>query len=169
VFVLRQYLKIPKNQLAWHRLQLRLPLFGELVRTAEAARYSSTLGLLVKSGVPVLEALKIAAQVLSNRHIQAAGREVAVMVKEGAGIAKAMDQAEEFPPLLVQMVASGETNGQLSEQLLHAASNQQRELQFTMATLMSLLEPLTILFMAGMVGFIVMAILKPMFQLNQMV
>ncbi len=169
VFVLRQYLKIPKNQLAWHRLQLRLPLFGELVRTAEAARYSSTLGLLVKSGVPVLEALKIAAQVLSNRHIQAAGREVAVMVKEGAGIAKAMDQAEEFPPLLVQMVASGETNGQLSEQLLHAASNQQRELQFTMATLMSLLEPLTILFMAGMVGFIVMAILKPMYQLNQMV
>ncbi|WP_053979327.1 type II secretion system inner membrane protein GspF [Marinagarivorans algicola] len=166
---LKQYLKSPKNQLKWHRLLLKIPLFGELNRTAEAARYSSTLGLLVKSGVPVLEALSIAAQVLTNRHIQAAGKEVAVSVKEGMGVAKAMDQVDEFPPLLVQMVASGETNGQLSEQLIHAASNQQRELQFTLATMMSLLEPMTILFMAGMVGFIVMAILKPMFQLNQMV
>ncbi len=166
---LKHYLKAPKNQLKWHRLLLNIPLFGELNRTAEAARYSSTLGLLVKSGVPVLEALSIAAQVLTNRHIQAAGKEVAVFVKEGMGVAKAMDQVDEFPPLLVQMVASGETNGQLSEQLIHAASNQQRELQFTLATMMSLLEPMTILFMAGMVGFIVMAILKPMFQLNQMV
>lgn len=166
---LKHYLKAPKNQLKWHRLLLKIPLFGELNRTAEAARYSSTLGLLVKSGVPVLEALSIAAQVLTNRHIQAAGKEVAVFVKEGMGVAKAMDQVDEFPPLLVQMVASGETNGQLSEQLIHAASNQQRELQFTLATMMSLLEPMTILFMAGMVGFIVMAILKPMFQLNQMV
>lgn len=165
----QHYLKSPKNQLKWHKLLLKIPLFGELNRTAEAARYSSTLGLLVKSGVPVLEALSIAAQVLTNRHIQAAGKEVAVSVKEGMGVAKAMDQVNEFPPLLVQMVASGETNGQLSEQLIHAASNQQRELQFTLATMMSLLEPITILFMAGMVGFIVMAILKPMFQLNQMV
>lgn len=165
----QQYLKNPKNQLKWHKMLLNIPLFGELNRTAEAARYSSTLGLLVKSGVPVLEALRIAAQVLTNRHIQAAGKEVAISVKEGMGVAKAMDQVDEFPPLLVQMVASGETNGQLSEQLLYAASNQQRELQFTLATMMSLLEPMTILFMAGMVGFIVMAILKPMFQLNQMV
>ena len=165
----QHYFKSPKNQLKWHKLLLKIPLFGELNRTAEAARYSSTLGLLVKSGVPVLEALSIAAQVLTNRHIQAAGKEVAVSVKEGMGVAKAMDQVNEFPPLLVQMVASGETNGQLSEQLIHAASNQQRELQFTLATMMSLLEPITILFMAGMVGFIVMAILKPMFQLNQMV
>ena len=169
VIALQQYIKKPKNELKWHKMLLNIPLFGELNRTAEAARYSSTLGLLVKSGVPVLEALNIAAQVLTNRHIQAAGKEVAISVKEGMGVAKAMDQVDEFPPLLVQMVASGETNGQLSEQLLHAASNQQRELQFTLATMMSLLEPITILFMAGMVGFIVMAILKPMFQLNQMV
>lgn len=169
VIAIQQYIKKPKNELKWHKMLLKIPLFGELNRTAEAARYSSTLGLLVKSGVPVLEALNIAAQVLTNRHIQAAGKEVAISVKEGMGVAKAMDQVDEFPPLLVQMVASGETNGQLSEQLLHAASNQQRELQFTLATMMSLLEPITILFMAGMVGFIVMAILKPMFQLNQMV
>ena len=169
VIGIQHFLKIPKNRVKWHKALLNMPLFGELNRTAESARYSSTLGLLVKSGVPVLDALRIAAQVLSNLHMQAAGREVAVSVKEGMGVAKAMDQAKEFPPLLVQMVASGEMNGHLSEQLIHAASNQQRELQFTLATMMSLLEPATILFMAGMVGFIVMAILKPMFQLNQMV
>ena len=166
---IQHFLKNPKNQLKWHKALLNIPLFGELNRTAEAARYASTLGLLVKSGVPVLDALRIAGQVLSNRHIQAAAKNVVISVKEGMGVAKAMDQVEEFPPLLVQMVASGEMNGQLSEQLLHAASNQQRELQFTLATMMSLLEPITILFMASMVGFIVMAILKPMFQLNQMV
>ncbi len=169
VLGIQHFLRIPKNRIKWHKALLNMPLFGELNRTAESARYSSTLGLLVKSGVPVLDALRIAAQVLSNLHMQAAGREVAVCVKEGMGVAKAMDQAKEFPPLLVQMVASGEMNGHLSEQLIHAASNQQRELQFTLATMMSLLEPATILFMAGMVGFIVMAILKPMFQLNQMV
>ena len=169
IIALQRYLQVPKNQLKWHKTLLKLPLFGELNRTAEAARYSSTLGLLIKSGVPLLDALRIAAQVLSNRHIQEAAKEVAVSVKEGASLAKSMDQTDEFPPLLVQMVASGETNGQLSEQMLHAASNQQRELQFTLATMMSLLEPITILFMAGMVGFIVMAIMKPMFQLNQMV
>ncbi len=162
-------LKEPKRQKKWHAFILKWPLVGELTRTAEASRYSSTLGLLTKSGVPLLDGLRIASQVVSNRHIQAAASEVAVSVKEGMSLHKALDQSREFPPLLVQMAASGEQNGELAEQLVHAARNQNRELQFTLSTLMSLLEPATILFMGVTVGGIVMAIMLPIFQMNSMV
>jgi general secretion pathway protein F len=169
VVLFKYLLKEPSRELRWHKFLLHWPLIGELIRTSEAARYSSTLGLLVKSGVPLLEGLRIASQVLGNRHIQKASLAVAVSVQEGMSFNKALDQCGEFPPLLVQMVASGEANGQLAEQLLHVASNQERELSFTLGTLMGLMEPAMILLMAGIVGFVVMAIMLPIFQLNQMV
>lgn len=169
VILFKYLLKEPSRELRWHKFLLHWPLIGELIRTSEAARYSSTLGLLVKSGVPLLEALRIASQVLGNRHIQKASLAVAVSVQEGMSFNKALDQCGEFPPLLVQMVASGEANGQLAQQLLHVASNQERELSFTLGTLMGLMEPAMILLMAGIVGFVVMAIMLPIFQLNQMV
>jgi general secretion pathway protein F len=169
VILFKYLLKEPSRELRWHKFLLHWPLIGELIRTSEAARYSSTLGLLVKSGVPLLEGLRIASQVLGNRHIQKASQAVAVSVQEGMSFNKALDQCGEFPPLLVQMVASGEANGQLAEQLLHVASNQERELSFTLGTLMGLMEPAMILLMAGIVGFVVMAIMLPIFQLNQMV
>ncbi len=168
VLLIRHLLKEPKRQTRWHQLKLKLPLFGEFTRTAEAARWANTLGLLVKSGVPLLEALRIAAQVLENRIMQNAGLAVAVSVQEGSSLNRALDQVNEFPPLLVQMAASGEANGQLAEQLLHGARNQEKELSFTLSTMMGLMEPAMILFMAGMVFFIVMAIMLPIFQMNQM-
>lgn len=169
VFGFKQLVKEPKRQAKWHAFKLKLPLIGELIRTTEAARYASTLGLLTKSGVPLLDGLGIASQVIANRHIAKAAADVAVSVKEGMALHKALDQSNEFPPLLVQMAASGEQNGELAEQLIHAAKNQERELQFTLSTLMSLMEPATILFMAVMVGGIVMAIMLPIFKMNQMV
>jgi general secretion pathway protein F len=169
IVLFKHLLKEPSRELRWHKFLLKWPLIGELIRTSEAARYSSTLGLLVKSGVPLLEGLRIASQVLGNRHIQKASLAVAVSVQEGMSFNKALDQCGEFPPLLVQMVASGEANGQLAEQLLHVAANQERELSFTLGTLMGLMEPAMILIMAGIVGFVVMAIMLPIFQLNQMV
>ncbi len=169
IILIRYLLKEPKRQLKWHKLMLKLPLFGEFIRTAEAARWANTLGLLVTSGVPLLEALRIASQVLSNRVMQAAGMAVAVSVQEGTSLNRALDQVQEFPPLLVQMAASGEANGQLADQLLHAARNQEKELGFTLSTMMGLMEPAMILFMAGIVFFIVMAIMLPIFQMNQMV
>lgn len=169
VVMFRQAIKAPERRLKWHRIMLKMPLFGEFIRTSEAARYANTLGLLVKSGVPLLEALRIASQVLTNRVIQDAGLAVAVSVQEGGSLHKALDQSGEFPPLLVQMAASGEQNGQLADQLLHAARNQERELSFTLGTMMGLMEPAMILFMAGMVFFIVMAIMLPIFQMNDMV
>ncbi len=169
IVLFKQLLRAPERQLRWHRLLLKMPLFGGFIRTSEAARYANTLGLLVKSGVPLLEALRIASQVLSNRHIQEAAKAVAVSVQEGTSLNRAMDQVDEFPPLIVQMVASGEANGQLADQLLHAARNQERELSFTLGTMMGLMEPAMILFMAGIVFFIVMAIMLPIFQMNQMI
>jgi general secretion pathway protein F len=169
IILFKQLLKAPERQLRWHRLLLKMPLFGGFIRVSEAARYANTLGLLVKSGVPLLEGLRIASQVLSNRVMQEAAKAITISVQEGSSLNRAMDQVDEFPPLIVQMVASGEANGQLADQLLHAARNQERELSFTLGTMMGLMEPAMILFMAGIVFFIVMAIMLPIFQMNQMV
>lgn len=169
IALFKQMLKTPKRLLQWHALLLRTPLFGEFIRTSESARYANTLGLLLSSGVPLLQALRIGGQVLTNKVMQDAGSEVASSVQEGNSLAKSMDQVDMFPPLLVQMAASGEANGELSDQLLHAARNQDRELGYTLGTMMGLMEPAMILLMAGLVFFIVMAIMLPIFQMNDLV
>ena len=168
VAVIQWLLKDPARLKKWHAVQLRMPLFGGFILQSETARYSSTLGLLAQSGVPLLEALKIASQVLNNLVLKDASTQVAVMVQEGASLSKALDNVDVFPPLLVQMAASGEANGKLPDQLLYAARNQERELEFSVSAAMSLMEPAMILFMAGMVGFIVMAILMPIFEMNDL-
>ena len=165
----RWLLQAEPRKKKWHAVQLRLPLVGGFVLQGESARYASTLGLLVNSGVPLLESLRIATEVLSNRVLKSASQEVANAVQEGVALHKALDQVDVFPPLLVQMVASGEANGKLAEQLLHVARNQERELEFSVNTALGLLEPIMVLFMGGMVTFIVMAILLPIFQMNQLV
>ena len=162
-------LQDPKRKKQWHKLQLKIPVIGEFILQAETSRYASTLGLLAASGVPLLDGLKIASQVLTNTDMRQASVQVAVSVQEGMSLNKALEEVDVFPPLLVQMVASGEANGKLDEQLIHVARNQERELNFSVDALMGLLEPAMILFMALVVGFIVMAILSPIFQMNQMV
>ena len=165
---LHRWLQDPKRREKWHAVQLKLPLMGEFISQAETARYAGTLGLLAKSGVPLLDGLRIASQVLTNTRLRGATEEVAAAVQEGTSLNRALDQVDVFPPLLVQMVASGEANGKLDEQLVHVAANQERELKYSIDGLMSLLEPAMILFMAFMVGLIVMAILLPIFDLNKL-
>ena len=169
VIGLRWLLNQKANREKWHKLKLRLPLIGSLHLQAESSRYASTLGLLVASGVPLLEALRIASRVLSNLVLQKASQEVANAVQEGSSLAKALDQVDVFPPLLTQMVASGEANGRLAEQLEHVARNQEKELSFSLNTTLGLLQPLMVLLMACIVGLIMMAILQPIFQMNQLV
>jgi len=170
LFVLFKWLvNHPKRGRHWDKIKLRMPLVGGVILQSEASRYASTLGLLANSGVPLLEALKIGSQVLSNSELRSASAEVAISVQEGTSFHRALDQVDVFPPLLVQMVASGEANGKLAEQLLHAARNQERELEFTLNTVMGLLEPAMVLFMGGTVTTIVMAILLPIFNMNQLV
>lgn len=170
LFITAQWLlRAESRRKRWDRFLLSVPGIGSFILSADSTRYANTLGLLVNSGVPLLEALRIASNVLTNRELQRASMEVAIAVQEGSSLSRALDQVDVFPPLLVQMAASGEANGQLADQLLHAARNQQRELEFAVNTGLSLMEPAMVLVMAGMVLFIVMAILLPIFQMNQLI
>ncbi len=169
VIAIRKLLKIEANLRIWNAIQLRLPVIGELVRQVNAARFAATLSLLSASGVPLLQALTIAGQVMSNRVLQDSCDQVVNAVREGSSLARAMDNAGTFPPLLVQLVSSGEANGTLSQQLDNAAKDQERELEMVLGMAMGLLEPLTIVFMGLSVCLIVMAILQPIFQMNSLV
>jgi len=169
VIGMRKLLKIEANLRIWHSMQLRLPVIGDLVRQINAARFAATLSLLSSSGVPLLQALTIAGQVMTNRILQDSCEQVVNAVREGSSLARAMDNAGTFPPLLVQLVSSGEANGTLSQQLDNAAKDQERELEMVLGMAMGLLEPLTIVFMGFSVCLIVMAILQPIFQMNSLV
>jgi len=169
VVLFRIWLRDDANKLRWHRFLLRVPVINEVLVQADSARFSATLAILLSSGVPLLEGLKIAGQVLGNQVLRNSSLEVAAAVQEGSSLHRALDRAGVFPPLLVQMVASGEANGTLSEQLNHAARNQDRELEMMLGTTLGLLEPFTVVFMGVIVTLIVMAILLPIFNINELV
>lgn len=162
-------LRRPAVRHATHLLLLRLPLSGRLIRGVNTARFARTLSILAASGVPVLEALRIAAGVLGNLPMRAAVEETAARVREGGGISRALERSGFFPPMTVQLIASGEHGGNLEEMLERAADHQERELETLVAALMGLFEPLLILVMGAVVLVIVLAILLPIFELNQLV
>ena len=162
-------LKRPEIKLQWHQLLLKIPVAGKLIRGTQTARFSRTLSILAASGVPLLEALRIAAQVMDNLPMRNAVEQTIGRVREGASLAKSLEQTGYFPPMFVNLVASGESSGDLEEMLERAATNQERELETTIAMLMGTMEPLLILGMGGVVLIIVMAILLPIFDLNQLV
>ncbi len=168
VFGLFVALKQPTIKRLWHRAQLRLPLIGRLNRAANTARLCRTLSILTSSAVPLLEALKISADVLSNLTLAGATREVSRQVREGSGLSRSMQATGVFPPLVVRLVASGEKSGELDVMLERAAEHQDRQVESTVAVFMGVLEPILILLIGGMVLTIVLAILLPIFQLNQL-
>ncbi|MGD8526424.1 MAG: type II secretion system inner membrane protein GspF [Thioalkalispiraceae bacterium] len=153
----------------WHRFLLRLPVAGKLIRGTQTARFSRTLSILAASGVSLLDALRIAAQVMGNLPMRHAVEATIERVREGAGLARSLEQTGYFPPMFVNLVASGESSGDLEEMLERAATNQERELETTIAMLMGLMEPVLILTMGAVVLLIVLAILLPIFDLNQLV
>lgn len=154
---------------AFHALLLRLPLIGRLVRGVNAARFARTFSILTASSVPVLEGLRIAAQVMGNLPMREAVEAGARRVREGASLQSALETGGYFPPLTLHLIASGEASGNLEEMLERAAVAQEREIESLIATLMGLLEPLLIVAMGLMVLVIVLAILLPIFELNQLV
>jgi general secretion pathway protein F len=153
----------------WDQIKLRLPIFGRLVRATETGRFARTLALLVSSAVPLLEALGIAAQVVENRPLRQALGRVAVRVREGQSFARALADTREFPPVAVRLIASGEKSGRLDEMLFEAASHQERELDTALGVAMAALGPGVILAVGGLVLFIVLAILLPIFELNTLI
>ncbi|TVR62460.1 MAG: type II secretion system protein GspF [Candidatus Competibacteraceae bacterium] len=152
-----------------HQGLLRLPLLARLVRGTNTARFARTFSILMASGVPVLEALRISAQVLSNLPMREAVEKAAARVKEGASLQKAISASGYFPPMTVQLIASGEASGRLENMLERAAAQQERETETLIAALLGIFEPVLILLMGGVVLVIVLAILLPIFDLNQLV
>jgi general secretion pathway protein F len=153
----------------WHRWLLRVPLIGRLIRGVNAARFADTLGILTASGVPLLASLQSSAAVLTNLPMRAAVDEAVRRVREGGALAPALGAAKLFPPLVIHLIASGEATGRLDTMLARAAEAQSRELENWVRGLTALLEPLLILAMGMVVLFVVVAILLPIFEMNQLI
>jgi len=153
----------------WHGILLRVPLVGRLVRATDTARFASTLAILTRSGVPLVEALGIAAEVIANRVIRAEVVLAAQKVREGGSLTRALEQTGQFPPMMLHMVASGERSGELDQMLARTARNQESDLAAQIALLVGLFEPFMLVFMGAVVLVIVLAILLPILSLNQLV
>ena len=152
-----------------HAFLLKLPLFSRLIRGFNTAQFARTLSILAASGVPVLEALDIGAQVITNRPMRQAVKTAAAQVREGSTLSSALERTGYFPPMLLHLIASGESSGQLDSMLEKAATHQERELNSLMAVFLGLFEPVVILIMGGVVLTIVLGILLPIFEMNQLV
>jgi general secretion pathway protein F len=153
---------------AWHRNVLRVPVVGRLARGIQTARFTRTLSILSASGVPLLDALAISGQVISNLPMRRAVESVATRVREGTSLSRALNETRLFPPLVVRLIASGEKGGKLDDMLARSADNQEREVETSVSVLTGVLEPALILLMGGMVLIIVLAILLPILQMNQL-
>ena len=165
----RWLLAKPTLRLRWDRLKLEIPLIHRITRSANASRYTNTLSILTRSGVPLVEAMHIASGVVSNQWLQRALREATQRVSEGISLHIALARIGQMPPMLLHMVAAGEQSGTLDAMLGRVADFQQDEVERVVSALVKLFEPLMLLLMGGVVLFIVMAILLPMLSMNQLV
>ena len=153
----------------FHHLQLRLPLVGKLVQGFNTARFTRTLSILSASSVPVLDALRIAGEVVTNLPMRDAVIEAAQRVREGAPIGRSLAISRLFPPMTIHLISSGESSGKLEDMLDRAASAQDRELDGLLTALVGLLGPLLIVLMGLFVMGIVFAMLLPIFEMNQLI
>ncbi|MGY2186085.1 type II secretion system inner membrane protein GspF [Pseudomonas sp. SDO5591_S426] len=165
----RWSLRQPVWRLRWHRLVLDVPVFGEVLRAMEAARFASTLAILGKSAVPLVDALEIAAAVIGNLTIRARMADVARSVREGGTLTRGLELGGDIPPMMLHMIASGERAGELDRMLARAAEQQESSLAARIALVVSLFEPAMLVLMGGVVLLIVLAILLPILSLNQLV
>lgn len=164
---LHRYARSEQGQLKLDRLAITLPLFGRLNLLIATARLTRTLGTLLKSGVPLLQALDITRNLIQNRVLRQALDDTAIAVREGEGLSAPLRRAGVFPPMVTQMAAVGERSGELEEMLFRVADAYEHQVDLSLTGLLSLLEPAMILVMGSVVGFIVMAILLPIFQASQ--
>jgi len=166
---MRQALRDPSIKLRWHSFILRLPLVGRLVRATNTARFASTLAILTRSGVPLVDALGIAAAVIGNLRIRERVVEAAQRVREGGSLTRALEATGEFPPMMLHMIAAGEKSGELDQMLARTARNQENDLAAQISLLVGLFEPFMLVLMGAVVLVIVLAILLPILSLNQLV
>lgn len=166
---LRALLRQPAARLRWDSMLLRLPVFGEFYRENDAGRFARTLGILLNSGLNMLDAFRISEKSVVNLVLRAELEAAAARVREGEALATALSRAPHMPPLLVHLVASGESAGELPKMLDTAANSSDRAVQLRLAIGLNLIEPALILTMGLIVLLIVLAILLPIFEMNQLV
>jgi len=164
--LLAAFVKTEKGGRIWDKIRLHIPLFGKLHHKAVIARFTRTLSILLKSGIPLVNALSIAAPSMGNRIMEEGIEETGKMVGEGSDFATPLRQKAGFPPLVAQLVRAGEKSGKLEEMLAKAAEVYEDDVEAAIASLTSIIEPIVILAMGVVVGFIVMAILLPIFEMT---
>jgi general secretion pathway protein F len=166
-FGIRSYTKQGEGKVQWDQLKLRLALVGNLVKQMEIARFARTLGTLIQSGVPILQALQIVRETASNEIIARSIGEVHTGVKQGGSVSKTLQNQGIFPPLAIHMMTVGEETGKLDEMLMRVAETYEANLQTALKRFISLLEPMLILFMGLVIGFIVVSMLLAIFSINE--
>jgi len=161
--------RTPAGRLRFDRTVLRIPYFGKVLKKVALARFARTLSTLLLGGIPLLQSLDIVKHVVSNMVLQNAIQDGREAIREGHSMAEPLKRSGLFPPLLIHMIAVGEKSGELESMLARAADAYDNEVEASVTALSSIMEPLMIIFMGGVVLFIVLAILLPIFELNQLV
>jgi general secretion pathway protein F len=167
--IFRRWLRDPAARRRYQRLQLRTPLLGKLARGFNTARFTRTFSILSASAVPVLEALRIAGEVVTNLPMRDAVTDAAARVREGAPIGRSLAVSRMFPPMTIHLISSGESSGQLDNMLERAAISQERELDGLLSAMVGLLGPLLIIVMGLFVMGIVFAMLLPIIEMNNLI
>ena len=165
----RNALKNPDIKMRWHKWLLTAPLYGKFERSLNTARFASTLAITTGSGVPILRALQTSRDTLSNVAMREQVEDAAASVREGVGLARALSAHKHFPPMLIHMIRAGEVTGELPAMLERASNAQEQDLERRALTIAGLLEPALILAMGVVVLLIVLAVLMPIIEINQLV
>ncbi|MBE7216763.1 type II secretion system inner membrane protein GspF [Shewanella benthica] len=169
-FVLfKRLLTKPEYRMKFDSLLLKLPVISRISKGLNTARFARTLSILAASSVPLLDAMRIASEVLINVKVRAAVEEATARVREGTSLGAALTNTKLFPPMMLYMITSGEKSGQLEQMLERAADNQDREFESNVTIALGIFEPMLVVSMATVVLFIVLAILQPILELNNMV
>jgi general secretion pathway protein F len=168
-FVWRNALKNPEIKMRWHTWLLTAPVYGKFERSLNTARFASTLAITTGSGVPILRALQTSRDTLSNVAMRQQVEDATGSVREGVGLARALSAHKHFPPMLIHMIRAGEVTGELPAMLERASNAQEQDLERRALTIAGLLEPVLILAMGVVVLLIVLAVLMPIIEINQLV
>ncbi len=168
-YVFRWYIKTAKGRVRYESFLLRIPVFGRLIRLVIIARFARTLATLLKSGVPVVRAMDIVKTIVNNSIIGQAIEKAKVSIVEGSTISAPLRASGVFPPMVTRMIAVGEQSGELENMLEKIAVTYEDNVTTAISALTALLEPVIILIMAGIVLFIILSVLLPIFQMNQLV